>query len=136
VRLKLILMCVFLIGCSHNLMKERVEFTEKIISNPDKFQEILESSDFACNNKEKYYNFNFIDNVKKFEYKYLKDEITIIGRREAITGRSLNNSDTVHFIVYSGKNNEEITFKFKLINGIWCLQKIYNYNFIDLHIDY
>ncbi len=136
-----VLLCLIFISCSDKLAKERINLATTFIEHPDKYDSILDSSSFNCDQTKSKHIFsrNFLDNIKMKKYKLWDDEIRYVETGEIINNNYfLKKIDTCHGIVFLNENTNRdfISIIFILKNNIWCIEATANINYLDFHIDY
>jgi hypothetical protein len=130
---KIILLLILLVGCSSIYDVGKVEFTNRLVSNPELINKILLDSGYIC--EQVRIEPIIINALKNFTYKYYVDKITYDHHTEPISkGYSkLISIDTTYQIVYKkvNANFSYITFFYNIKSNKYCFKGIYFGNVFD-----
>lgn len=124
---------ILLSSCSSMYDVEKVEFTNRLVSNPELMYKTLVDSGYICEKIK--VDPEIINALKNFNYKYYVDKITYDHNSESISKgyTKLISIDTSYRIVYKRVNakNSYITILFHLNNNKFCFKRISFGNVFD-----
>lgn len=125
----LCILSILLSGCADSLYWSRLNTVEDIIQHPDKVKQIIETSQFNCNN-EGLVSRLIIKEIRDGKYYFEGEEYTLLYKGQYYIGTYVSpRKGRIHDITLCSPdfNMPDYSFLFVENEGKWCLKSIVAY---------